>query len=330
MITLDDFLSRGEAVSALIADVRSGRAPHAMALTGMTGVGKRTLARLLACAFLCVGEGEKPCLACKGCRRALSGAHPDLLTPSAGEKERTVKVDDLRGILHALSISAVEGGERVVLLENAHRMTPQAQNALLKSLEEPDGSTRFILTASGDTGLLSTVRSRCRVVRVPPFSREAVERELISRGTEKAAARELSILCGGSLGQALSMREDADFLQLRTLCESTFFSLRSARDVPGAAARLREKREDADEILAVVEQRAREYLACSVNAGPEPAAVPETACHESWLHASPRALENALSAVIDAQRYRASNVSWQAISENLLYIISEEITLWQP
>lgn len=330
MITLDSFLSHGEGVSALIADVRSGRAPHAMVLTGMPGVGKRTLARLLACAFLCVGEGPRPCLRCKGCRRALDGAHPDLLTPSAGEKERSIKVDHLREILHALSMHAVEGGDRVVLLENAQRMTPQAQNALLKSLEEPDGSTRFLLTASGDTGLLPTVRSRCRVVRVPPWPREAVERELASRGADAAQARELSILCGGSLGLALSMREDAAFLQLRTLCEATFFSIRSARDVPEASLRLKDKREDADEILSVVEQRVREYLLFSLQAGPQPLPAAETRCHESWLHASPRALENVLSAVIDANRWRASNVSWQAIAEKLLYVISEEIILWQP
>ena len=330
MVTLDSFLSRGEAVSALICDVRSGRVSHAMALTGMAGVGKRTLARLLACAFLCTGQGEKPCLACRGCRSALNGTHPDLLTPSAGEKERSIKVDHLREIIHALSMHAVEGGNRVVLLENAQRMTPQAQNALLKSLEEPDGSTRFILTASGDTGLLPTVRSRCRVVRVPAWPREDIQKELMARGADAAQARELSVLCGGSLGMALSMREDASFLQVRTLCESTFFSLRSARDVPGASARLRDKREDAAEILSVVEQRVREYLLFAMGAGPQPLPSGETGCHESWLHASPRALENVLSAVIECGRYRASNVSWQAIAEKLLYIISEEIILWQP
>ena len=330
MVTLDSFLSRGEAVSALIGDVRSGRAGHAVVLMGMAGVGKRTLARLLACAFLCVGEGAKPCMQCKGCRRAMNGTHPDLLTPSAGEKERYIKVDHLREILHALSMHATEGGNRVVLLENAQRMTPQAQNALLKSLEEPDGSTRFILTASGETGLLSTVRSRCRVVRVPSWPRQEIENELISRGTAADQARELSVLCGGSLGLALSMRDDPDFLKLRTLCESTFFSLRSARDVPGASAALKDKREDAGEILEVVEQRVREYLLYSMSAGPAPMPARETACHQSWLHAGPRALENVLAAVIDANRYRESNVSWQAIAEKLLYIISEEIILWQP
>ena len=330
MITLDSFLARGEAVSALISDVRSGRAPHAIALTGMAGVGKRTLARLLACAFLCVGEGQKPCMACKGCKRALNGTHPDLLTPSAGEKERSIKVDHLREIIHALSMHAVEGGSRVVLLENAQRMTPQAQNALLKSLEEPDGSTRFILTASGDSGLLPTVRSRCRVVRVPPWPLENVQRELLARGADADQARELAVLSGGSLGLALAMREDPSFLQVRTLCESTFFSLRSARDVPAASMKLKDRRDDAGEILSVVEQRVREYLLFSMQAGPAPLPAQETKCHESWLHASPRAIENVLAAVIEANRYRESNVSWQAVAERLLYIISEEIVLWQP
>ncbi|MBQ9196787.1 MAG: hypothetical protein IJ157_06035 [Clostridia bacterium] len=330
MIELDDFLTRGEAVAALIGDVRSGRASHATALMGMAGVGKRTLARLIACAYLCVGPGVKPCMQCKGCKRAMNGTHPDLLTPSAGEKERSIKVDHLREIIHALSMHAVEGGQRVVLLENAQRMTPQAQNALLKSLEEPDGSTRFILTASGDAGLLSTVRSRCRVVRVPPWPRQEIEDALKERGADAAQARELSILCGGSLGLALSMREDPAFLQVRTLCEQTFFSLRSARDVPGASAMLKDKREDAGELLSILEQRVREYLLFSMGARPAPQAAAETACHESWLHASPRALENVLTAIIEANRYRASNVSWQAVAERLLYIISEEIILWQP
>ena len=330
MISLDDFLAQGEAVSALIQDVRAGRSPHAIVLTGIPGAGKRTLARLLACAFLCTGEGKKPCMQCKGCRRVLNGTHPDLLTPSAGEKERYVKVDHLREIIHALSLHSSEGGARVVLLENAQRMTVQAQNALLKSLEEPEENTRFVLTASGDTGLLSTVRSRCRVVRVPPWPRERVEKELKRRGVSDKQAADIAALCGGSIGLALSMQEDPAFFELRALCERTFFSIAAPRDVPIAAALLREKRDAADDILSVVEQRVREYLLYSLDAGPEPAVTADTRSHESWLHAAPENIERVLAGVIDAHRYRASNVSWQAIAERLLYIISEEIIPWQP
>ena len=165
MITLDSFSSLGEAPRALVQDVLGGRAPHAALITGIAGAGKRTLARLLACALLCVGEGQRPCMQCKGCRRVLAGTHPDLLTPSCTDKDRTIKVDHLREVLRALSFHALEG-RRVILLENAQRMTVQAQNALLKSLEEPDGETHFILTASGETGILPTVRSRCVLLRI--------------------------------------------------------------------------------------------------------------------------------------------------------------------
>lgn len=329
LISLDSFTAQGDAAEALIQDVRRGRAPHAILLTGMAGVGKRTLARLLACAFLCTGEGDKPCMQCKGCRRALDMSHPDLLTPSCTEKERTVKVDHLREIIHALSLHSSEGGERVVLLENAQRMTVQAQNALLKSLEEPLPGTHFLLTASGDTGLLSTVRSRCRVVRMPPWEQKRIEEELRRRGEDEPRARELAILSGGSLGLALSMQGDADFFKLRTLCEKTFFSLRGAADVPEASALLRDRRDDAQEILSMVGQRVREYLLYAMHAGARPAATEDTRCDAAWAHAAPLALERVSQAVIDAERHRQANVSWQAAAERLLYIIAEEIVPWQ-
>ena len=126
MITLDSFSSLGEAPRALVQDVLGGRAPHAVLITGIAGTGKRTLARLLACALLCVGEGRRPCMQCKGCRRVLAGTHPDLLTPSCTDKDRTIKVDHLREVLRALSFHALEG-RRVILLENAQRMTEAAQ-----------------------------------------------------------------------------------------------------------------------------------------------------------------------------------------------------------
>lgn len=222
MITLDSFSSLGEAPRALVQDVLGGRAPHAVLITGIAGTGKRTLARLLACALLCVGEGQRPCMQCKGCRRVLAGTHPDLLTPSCTDKDRTIKVDHLREVLRALSFHALEG-RRVILLENAQRMTVQAQNALLKSLEEPDGETHFILTASGETGILPTVRSRCRVVRMPPWPRERLEAELLARQADADKAREIAALCGGSLGAALDMLQNPAFFALHELCERTFF-----------------------------------------------------------------------------------------------------------
>lgn len=326
MITLDSFSALGDAQRALIDDVRAGRIPHAALITGIAGTGKRTLARLLACALLCTSDSKKPCMQCKGCRRAQAMTHPDLLLPSTKEKDRSIKVDDLREIIRALSYHASEGGRRVILIENAQRMTPQAQNALLKSLEEPDSETTFLLTASGETGLLPTVRSRCRVVRVQPWSQGQIVSALLERGLHESRARELGKLCGGSLGTALDMDGDENYFALRELCGRTFFSLHSMQDVPVASALLKDKKDSADEILSMVELKVREYLLFSMQAGPQPDPMAQSRCHDAWESASPRKIENVMSALIDARKYRASNVSWQAIAEKLLYIISEEIS----
>lgn len=329
MITLDSFSSLGEAPRALVQDVLDGRAPHAVLITGIAGTGKRTLARLLACALLCVGEGQRPCMQCKGCRRVLAGTHPDLLTPSCTDKDRTIKVDHLREVLCALSFHALEG-RRVILLENAQRMTVQAQNALLKSLEEPDGETHFILTASGETGILPTVRSRCRVVRMPPWPRERLEAELLARQADADKAREIAALCGGSLGAALDMLQNPAFFALHELCERTFFSVHGARDVPVLSFLLKDKKDDADELLSLLSQKAREYLLYAMRAGELPQRAREAACQEWWEHAAPARIERVLAAVLEARKQRAANVSWPAIAENLLFIISEEIVPWQP
>ena len=108
MVSLDDFAAQSEGLATLIEDVRSGRVSHAVLLTGTVGTGKRTLARLLACYFLCTSSTQRPCMQCKGCRRVMNGTHPDLLMPTCSEKERSVKVEHLREIIHALSMHSVE------------------------------------------------------------------------------------------------------------------------------------------------------------------------------------------------------------------------------
>ena len=329
MITLDSFCALGDAPRALIDDVRADRAPHALLLTGTAGTGKRTLARLLACALLCVGEGTRPCMQCKGCRMVMAMTHADLLLPSCTDKDRSIKVDHLREIIRALGVHAL-GNQRVVLLENAQRMTVQAQNALLKSLEEPDAETHFILTASGETGILPTVRSRCRVMRMPLWQEEAVERVLLQKTQDAKRVHEIASLCAGSLGSALDMLENPSFFALHELCARTFFSVRSAKDVPVLSYQLKDKKEDADALLTLLSGKVQEYLRYSLSAAPLPDRAPEAACPQNWEHAAPNHLQNVLSAVLEARKQRAANVSWAAIAEKLLFIISEEIIPWQP
>lgn len=139
------------------------RLPHAMILEGPAGSGKAELARWIAKAAVCTGEGERPCGRCSGCVKAAAGAHPDITIAGGGTAARSFHVDTVRQIRSDAYIKPNEAPLRVFLLEGAEAMSEQAQNALLKVFEEPPERVMFILTVTSAAKLLPTVRSRAQL-----------------------------------------------------------------------------------------------------------------------------------------------------------------------
>ena len=324
-LTLKSCAAGSEALLALYRDFLSGRMAHAILLTGDSGVGKKTMARLLGQGLLCSGEGEKPCGACRDCRRFAAGTHPDALFPAPAPKEKTIKIDALRTMIDALSRHSLEGGRRVILIENAERMTPQAQNCLLKTLEEADAGTCFLLTADQETALLPTIRSRCRVTRVQPWTPERLEQALLARGIPAARAKALAVYCEGSLGRALQMQEDESYWQSRELVRRTFFSVRKTADLPIAAQLLKDQKDNGDRLLDILEQELRALLHEKIlGREDDPDDLPP-----AWRDAPPKVLRAVLEAVFTARRQKYANVGWAALSEGLMQIISEEARKWQ-
>ena len=299
--------------------------PHATLLCGESGVGKRTAARLLGQGLLCSGSGDRPCGLCRDCRRFENRTHPDAFFPAPAPREKTIRIDALRGMIDALSRHALEGGRRVILMENAQRMTPQAQNCLLKTLEEAEEDTYFLLTADAETALLPTIRSRCRVVRVAPWSEERLRQALLDRGIPPSRARALALYCQGSLGRALAMEEDQGYWQSRELVRRSFLSVRRAADLPAAAQLLKDQKENGDQLLDILEQELRALLQCRVQGQTDASDdLPPL-----WQEAPPRSLRAILEAVFAARRQKSFNVGWAALSEGLLQTISEETQKWQ-
>ena len=203
-----------------------GRAPHAVLFVGPGSVGKTTLALDLAAGLLCrdPDPGERPCRECRGCRQVASGNHPDLhrLAPEGpGGQIRIGKAGDpepgtVRHIIGELSLLPVEGGARVVIVEQAHRLNDDAQNALLKMLEEPPAGVTIILCADDEECLLPTVRSRCVRVRLGPVGGREIERWLGELGVADAPrAARLARLADGRPGLALAYAHSADAERLR-------------------------------------------------------------------------------------------------------------------
>lgn len=319
-----DFSARGESVRALISDFRLERMAPATLLTGAPGIGKKTLASLLAKGLLCTGEGEKPCGVCRACRRFDARTHPDLLYPVLAAAEKTIKIDPIRDILDALSRHAFEGGKRAVLLLNAERMTPQAQNCLLKSLEEADEGTYFLLTADQETAVLTTIRSRCRIVRMQPMTDEAVQSALKRAGFSETDAARAALLCEGSVGRAKQLLEDIDDKRIRELVLNTFFAVRDETDIPALSLRLKDCKDDADKLLTDFEQEVR--LLLRERAG---LTAPTGEFPPLFGHASLDGLARLLTSSLNARKMRAANVNWQAVADRLLENIAEEITIWQ-
>ncbi len=320
-MTFHSFAQNSAAIKALIDDAQCGRMAHATLLVGEEGIGKNTLARLLAKALLCNGEGEKPCQVCRACKRFDARTHPDLLFAEPLPREKSIKIEALRQVLDALSRHALEG-VRAVLIEDAQRMTPQAQNCLLKNLEESESDTYFILTATKETLLLPTVRSRCRVVRMQPWAAEQIENMLLAQGIEAPRARQLAALCEGSIGRAQSMHADSSYWAQRELVEHTFMAVKRPQDAPRASQALKDKKDEGNDLLDILEQETRTALHAVVQSG----AAPQ---NPAWQHATPGGLMRILDAVMEMRRMRGSNVNWQATAERLIQIIAEEVTTWQ-
>ncbi len=324
-LTLRECAAGSETLLALWRDFLSGRMAHATLLIGESGVGKKTMARLLAQGLICKGEGEKPCSTCRDCKRFLSRTHPDALFPSPAPKEKTIKIDALREMIDTLSRHSLEGGNRVVLIENAERMTPQAQNCLLKTLEETADDTYFLLTCDIESAILPTIRSRCRCVRVQPWNEDRIEQALLKRGIPGDRAKALSLYCEGSLGRALQMQEDASYWQARETVRKSFLSVQGTAQLPSAVQTLKDQKDSGDKLLDILEQEIRALLHARV-LGREDAGDDFPPL---WQSAPPQALRVILEAVFTARRQKNANVGWAALSEGLLQTISEETIKWQ-
>lgn len=212
-------LGHGSALEGLWRAADSGRLPHALMLRGPEGVGKFLSAKWLAAGLLCETGPEWPCGTCGPCKRVASGNHPDLFVVDAvasGENSITVPFITPRqtpsssgysgqAITQFLSLRAMEGGWRVVILRETERMNLAAQNAFLKTLEEPGPDTLLLLECSKPGALLDTIKSRVVPIAFDRLSRADAESVLAGQGLDPDEAAVLARWSLGAPGAALSL-----------------------------------------------------------------------------------------------------------------------------
>lgn len=261
-----EVLGHEKARTVLARVLASDRIPHALLLHGPDGVGKGLIARLFARSLVCTQRNSDAtgCGSCLACRKATHGNHPDVfLVTRLPKKERQagagpadddadddrdddsretrggdlrpfIIVQQVRELNHHAAYAPREGRRRVFLVEPADRMNGEAQNALLKTLEEPPGEAVIVLVASRPHVLLPTVRSRCFQVGLGPMPPEDLATGLASRGVEPGEARIRAALAEGRPGRAMSL----DLPAMAKRRDSILVSLEALAASPHAAADL--------------------------------------------------------------------------------------------
>jgi DNA polymerase III subunit delta' len=258
--------SQPQAVAVLGAAVRGGRRHHAYILACPELEPTMALATAVAAALVCEtpndGDG---CGTCSGCRKRAAGNHPDVLAVAPGEKG-TITIEQVRDIVSRLGMHAVVARTKVVVVSRADAMNPAAQNALLKTLEEPPGATCFLLTAVRPRALLPTIRSRSQIVRLAPSDRLNAWKTLAAAGIPEELARSLGPLLGPDSERAQSALE----LTREVLGELTLvLGKGDAGRIAAAAADLGGDKERAELTLGLLEVLVRDALAKRHHAGAE-------------------------------------------------------------
>ncbi len=209
---LDAFLGNETIKKLIVHQARSGSIAHAYLLESAAGMGKKTLAKLICSLLACQGQ-TRPCGTCNVCRKIREDLTPDIMFTSPLPDKKQIGVEQIRALRTEAFLSANELPLKAFLIDQADKMNPQAQNALLKVLEEPPKDVYFFLLAESSTSLLPTVRSRVRQMTLEGLDDEVMTEAIKERIPEarRMAAQdpegfaELLRRANGSLGRLIEL-----------------------------------------------------------------------------------------------------------------------------
>jgi len=215
------------AYKIIYGEKKRGELSHAYLIVCPDGVMLKTYMKLFASLIMCENDGA--CGECRPCRLIDKEAYADCdFYPKDGDKIKTADIDDL---VSKTIIRPIESDIRMFVLVGAENMTAEAQNKILKTLEEPPRNVCILIGATTDNALLPTVKSRVKRLDVPPFSDGEIKRALGDEYPDKAKLESAIALGGGKIGSVIKAYTDGNAEKMQTFCREVLFSMRSSKDV---------------------------------------------------------------------------------------------------
>ena len=183
---------------------------HSYLFIGPAGIGKKIFAKEFAKAILCLEEKEKPCNKCKSCIEYNTLNHPDYY--EIDTEENSIKIDDIRMLQTKILEKPIISNKKIYIINDSEKMTKEAQNCLLKTLEEPPEYITIILITSNESNILNTIKSRCTKICFNPIENEKLKQYLTEKGIE--VNNEIMLKSySGSIKKALEMNENKEIYE---------------------------------------------------------------------------------------------------------------------
>ncbi len=212
MAGFQDIVGQEQIKEHLRSALSTGKVSHAYIINGEKSSGKEFIAKVFAMALQCEKGGTEPCQECHSCKQALSNNHPDIIRV-IHEKPNTISVDDIRSqVNNDVAIKPYSSAYKVYIINEAEKMTAQAQNAILKTLEEPPAYAVIILLVANLNALLPTIISRCVVLNMKPVSDMLVKKYLMEQLQVPDYKAEVCVaFARGNVGKAKALASSEDF-----------------------------------------------------------------------------------------------------------------------
>lgn len=328
MLGFSDIIGHESIKESLQRSIRSDQVSHAYILSGEAGMGKKTLADAFALSLLCEKGGGEPCRECHACKQVMSRNHPDLIYVRH-EKAGSIGVEDIRRQVNdTVYIRPYNSAYKVYIINEAEKMTVQAQNALLKTIEEPPAYIVIMLLTTDMDAFLPTILSRCVQLKLKPLKDSLVKGYLQEKyGLKEQEADVYTALARGDLGKGIYMATSDEF---KLLYSEVLYILRNIKtmDISDAVNHIKGMKEEDIDLYGCLEFMQlwyRDVLMFKVTKDVNLLLFREeyTTINEISKNSGYEGLEDILSAIDKARVRLDANVNMELALELMLLVMKE-------
>lgn len=327
MTTFRDVVGHESIIGHFKSSIEQGKVAHAYLIHGEKGTGKKMLAGLFAKTLQCEAGGTDPCGTCRSCIQCDSGNQPDIIWV-AHEKPTVISVDDIREqVNNDIIIKPYSSRYKIYIIPEAELMNPQAQNALLKTIEEPPEYAIIMLLTNNLDKMLPTILSRCITLNLKPVGELDMMEYLSRMGIPQAKAKFCVGFAFGNLGKAVRLATSEEYNEIKHDCVQILKDINRMEiyDLIDAVKKMSKYKLDIYDYLDIMMMWYRDILMLKVSGSPDKLLFKEeyATLKQQANYISYEGIENVLKALDKVKVRLEANVNFDIAMELLLLTIKE-------